>query len=289
MKLALFDDHRLGAVTDDGIVDVTQALPWPHDPDPVMAGWWRRLCRDYEAVRPALENAAASGPGRPADEVRLRAPVLNPSKIVACASNYAAHVEEMHAVQERTLGKVESWMMNFDVFLKAPSSISGPSDDIVLPPSEVAAGHEIHHEAELVVIVGRGGRDIPERSALDHVLGYTSGLDITVRSAADRSRRKSYDTFSPVGPWIITSDEAGDPGGFQIDLVVNGDDHRQHVSTKGMLTAVPAIISYASRMMTLVPGDLIFTGAPPGVGPIHRGDVLDTRISRIGEMLVKVR
>ncbi|GAB2837729.1 fumarylacetoacetate hydrolase family protein [Actinoallomurus bryophytorum] len=288
MKLALFDDRRLGAVTADGIVDVTEALPWPHDADPLTAGWWRRLCRDFDAVRPGLEEAAARGTARPAEGVRLLAPALNPSKIVACASNYAAHVEEMHGVQERTLGGVESWMMNFDVFLKAPSSMSGPREDIVLPPAEVEAGHEIHHESELVVVVGKGGKDIPEREALAHVFGYTIGLDITVRSTGDRSRRKSYDTFSPVGPWITTSDEASDPGGFQIDLVVNGDDHRQHVTTKEMITPVPAVVSYASRMMTLLPGDLIFTGAPPGVGPIRHGDVLDTRISGIGEMRVSV-
>jgi 2-keto-4-pentenoate hydratase/2-oxohepta-3-ene-1,7-dioic acid hydratase in catechol pathway len=288
VKLALFDDRRLGVVTDDGIVDVTEALPWPHDADPLTAGWWRRLCRDFDAVRPGLEEAAARGTARPADGVRLLAPALNPSKIVACASNYAAHVDEMHGVQERTLGGVESWMMNFDVFLKAPSSLSGPREDIVLPPAEVEAGHEIHHESELVVVVGKGGKDIPESDALAHVFGYTIGLDITVRSAADRSRRKSYDTFSPVGPWITTSDEASDPAGFQIDLVVNGDDHRQHVTTKEMITPVAAIVSYASRMMTLLPGDLIFTGAPPGVGPIRHGDVLDTRISGIGEMRVSV-
>jgi 2-keto-4-pentenoate hydratase/2-oxohepta-3-ene-1,7-dioic acid hydratase in catechol pathway len=288
VKLALFDDRRLGVVTGDGIVDVTEALPWPHDADPLTAGWWRRLCRDFDAVRPGLEEATARGAARPAEGVRLLAPALNPSKIVACASNYAAHVEEMHGVQERTLGGVESWMMNFDVFLKAPSSMSGPREDIVLPPAEVEAGHEIHHESELVVVVGKGGKDIPEQDALAHVFGYTIGLDITVRSTGDRSRRKSYDTFSPVGPWITTSDEASDPAGFQIDLVVNGDDHRQHVTTKELITPVPAIVSYASRMMTLLPGDLIFTGAPPGVGPIRHGDVLDTRISGIGEMRISV-
>jgi 2-keto-4-pentenoate hydratase/2-oxohepta-3-ene-1,7-dioic acid hydratase in catechol pathway len=285
VKLALFDDHRLGAVTGDGIVDVTGALPWPHDPDPLTAGWWRALCRDLPELRPRLEEAA-TGPSRPLEEVRLRAPALNPSKIVACASNYAEHVAEMHGVQERTLGGVESWMMNFDVFLKAPSAISGPEEDIVLPTPEVEAGHEIHHESELVVVVGRRGKDIPEADALDHVFGYTIGLDITVRSTGDRSRRKSYDTFSPIGPWITTSDEA--PEAFQIDLTVNGDDHRQHVDTKEMITPIPRIVSYASQIMTLLPGDLIFTGAPPGVGPIHRGDVLDTSISGIGSMRIAV-
>lgn len=288
MKLALFDDLRLGAVTDDGIVDVTAALP-AYDPDPVTAGWWRALCRDFLRLRPDLEAAAKAGTPIPLDRVRLRAPVLNPSKIVACASNYRDHVEEMHEVQQRTLGHVESWMMNFDVFLKAPSAVSGPAEDIVLPAEVVAAGQEIHHESELVVVIGAGGRDIPEETALDHVLGYAIGLDITVRSAADRSRRKSYDTFAPVGPWVTTADEAGDPADFEIDLVRNGEDHRQHVHTRDMVTPVPAIVSYASRMMSLLPGDLIFTGAPPGVGPIAAGDVLDTRISRLGSMTLGVR
>jgi 2-keto-4-pentenoate hydratase/2-oxohepta-3-ene-1,7-dioic acid hydratase in catechol pathway len=288
VKLALFDELRLGVVTGDEIVDVTEALP-AHDADPVASGWWRALCRDFHALRPDLETAAKAGPSIPLERVRLRAPVLNPSKVLACASNYRDHVEEMHDVQRRTLGRVEDWMMNFDVFLKAPSAISGPAEDIVLPPEVVAAGQEIHHESELVVVIRAGGKDIPEASALEHVLGYTIGLDITVRGAADRSRRKSYDTFAPLGPWISTADEVGEPDDLEIDLVRNGDDHRQHVHTKDMITAVPAIVSYASRMMTLVPGDVIFTGAPPGVGPIESGDVLETTISRVGAMTLRVR
>jgi 2-keto-4-pentenoate hydratase/2-oxohepta-3-ene-1,7-dioic acid hydratase in catechol pathway len=287
MKLALFDDHRLGLVVDGGLVDVTGALPWPHDPDPLTAGWWRRLCRDLAAVRPALLDAAG-GEVIPLEAVRLRAPVLGPSKVIATASNYAAHVEEMHGVQERTLGRVESWMMRFDVFLKAPSSISGPADEVVLPPELVASGEEIHHESELVAVIGGGGRHIGEESALDHVLGYTIGLDITVRGEGDRSRRKSYDTFSPVGPWVTTADEVGDPGDLDIHLRVNGAD-RQRVNTSTMLTKVPAIIAHASSIMTLLPGDLVFTGAPPGVGPIHPGDVLDAAISRLGRMRLLVQ
>jgi 2-keto-4-pentenoate hydratase/2-oxohepta-3-ene-1,7-dioic acid hydratase in catechol pathway len=287
MKLALFDDYRLGLVVGDGLVDVTGALPWPHDPDPLTAGWWRRLCRDLAAVRPALLDAAG-GEVIPLEAVRLRAPVLGPSKVIATASNYAAHVEEMHGVQERTLGRVESWMMRFDVFLKAPSSISGPTDEVVLPPELVASGEEIHHESELVAVIGGGGRHIGEESALDHVLGYTIGLDITVRGEGDRSRRKSYDTFSPVGPWVTTADEVGDPGDLDIHLRVNGAD-RQRVNTSTMLTKVPAIIAHASSIMTLLPGDLVFTGAPPGVGPIHPGDVLDAAISRLGRMRLLVQ
>lgn len=288
MRLALFDDQRLGAVVGGGVVDVTAELPWPHDPDPLTAGWWRRLCRDFALVHDALSEAAQFGPVLPLKQVRLRAPVLGPSKIVACASNYREHVEEMHAVQERTVGRVEPWLLDFDVFLKSPSSVVGPEEDIVLPADVVAAGQEIHHEAELVVVVGTGGRDIAEADALRHVLGYTIGLDITVRGAADRSRRKSYDSFSPLGPWLTTRDEAGAPDAFDIELTCSGE-LRQKVSTSRLITPVPAIISYASRMMTLLPGDVIFTGAPPGVGPIRSGDVLETSISRLGQMRLQVR
>jgi 2-keto-4-pentenoate hydratase/2-oxohepta-3-ene-1,7-dioic acid hydratase in catechol pathway len=288
MKLAIFDDQRLGVVTADGVADVTTALPWPHDPDPLTAGWWRRLCRDLPSIQDDLTRATKERRPAPLDAVRLRAPVLNPSKIVAAASNYADHVAEMHGVQERTLGRVEAWMMDFDVFLKAPSAVSGPADDIMLPPALLAAGHEIHHESELVVVMGAGGKDIPEPDALAHVAGYTLGLDITVRSEGDRSRRKSYDTFSPLGPWLATADEVGDPGDLDILLSVNGAE-RQHVHTSTMITKVPAIVAYASSVMTLLPGDLIFTGAPPGVGPIRPGDRLVTSITRIGTMRLRVR
>src|SRR5437763_3926179 len=162
MKLALFDDYRLGVVTPDetALVDVTSALPWPHNPDPLGAGLWVRLCRDFAQLRPRIEQAVADGPARPLDAVRLRAPVLNPSKIVAAASNYGAHVDEMHAVLERTAGGVDAWMMEFDVFLKAPSSIVGPADRVCLPAAMLAAGKEIHHESELAVVIGRGGSQI---------------------------------------------------------------------------------------------------------------------------------
>jgi 2-keto-4-pentenoate hydratase/2-oxohepta-3-ene-1,7-dioic acid hydratase in catechol pathway len=278
MRLAIFDgrdgENRLGVVTGDRIADVTDALPWPHDPDPLTAGWWRRLCRDFAEVRPALEKAADQAPPEAAGAVRLRAPVLSPSKIVAAASNYAAHVAEMHDVQRRTLGRVEPWMMEFDVFLKSPSSVSGPADDIVLPPVEA----EIHHEAELVAIIGDGGAPF----------GYTIGLDITVRAEGDRSRRKSYPTFSPLGPWLTTADDAGPPAAMEIGLERNGVI-RQQVSVGDMLVPVGDIIRYASGIMRLLPGDVLFTGAPPGVGPIAAGDKLRAWITGLGEMRLRVR
>jgi 2-keto-4-pentenoate hydratase/2-oxohepta-3-ene-1,7-dioic acid hydratase in catechol pathway len=137
------------------------------------------------------------------------------------------------------------------------------------------------------VVIGRGGKDIPVEKAMDAVLGFTAGLDITVRSAADRSRRKSYDGFSPLGPYLVTADELGD--GSDLDILLTCDDAvRQSVNTRDMLTRVPAIVAYASSVMTLLPGDVLFTGAPPGVGPIAAGERLEMSISGIGAMTVTV-
>lgn len=288
MKLVLFDNNHLGVVRDDEetVVDVTTAVP-SFDPDPLTAGWWRTLCRDWDSLAEQIKAAAASRQAVPISSVTLRAPVLSPSKIIAVASNYQAHVAEMHEVQERTLGEVHAWMMNFDIFLKAPSSIADPDGPVVLPPAVLNEGQEVHHESELVLVIGKGGKDIPEEEALNHLFGCTVGLDITVRSQADRSRRKSYDTFSPMGPYLRVVDENFSPDALDIRLTV-GDDLRQDVNTRDLITSVPQIISYASSVMTLNPGDVIFTGAPPGVGPIASGEELVTSISGIGTMRTTV-
>jgi len=142
---------------------------------------------------------------------------------------------------------------------------------------------EIHHESELAFVIGRGGKDIPVERALDHVLGYTILIDVTVRGEGDRSRRKSYDTFTPIGPYLVTADEIGDPHALRIELWVN-DQKRQDVNSGEMLVKIPEMIAYASRVMTLCPGDVFTTGSPAGVGQIHDGDTLVTQISKIGRM-----
>jgi 2-keto-4-pentenoate hydratase/2-oxohepta-3-ene-1,7-dioic acid hydratase in catechol pathway len=289
VKLAIFDDYRLGVVSADDtrITDVTDALGRGHDADPLGAGWWVRLCRDFPRLESDLQRAGTA-PSRPIAEVRLHAPVLNPGKIVAAAANYTAHREEMRAVTQRVGGTSPGWMGEFDVFLKAPSSIIGPGDEILLPRDAVARHKEIHHESELAVIVGKGGARISEASALEHVLGYTIGLDMTVRGEGDRSRRKSYDTFTPLGPWLATADEVGDPQSLEVGLTVNAQP-RQKVHTSTMLTPVAKLVAYASEAMRLDPGDVILTGAPPGVGPVQDGDVIETWITRIGRMSLRVR
>jgi len=219
--------------------------------------------------------------------VRLRAPVLNPGKIVACAVNYAEHVAEMASVHQRVGGDRPAWLMRFDVFLKAPSSIVGPADAVVLPPVPVAEGREIHHESELSFVIGKGGANIPERKAFDHIAGYTIGLDMTVRGEGDRSRRKSYNTFTPLGPWLTTADEIADPHALRITLSVNGET-RQDVDTATMSMRIPAIVAYASSVMRLDPGDVVLTGSPSGVGQVKAGDVIDTSITGLGSMRIRV-
>ena len=280
MKLAIFNELRLGVLRgDDALVDVTAALPqWDNG---YAANWWLRLCHDFAELRPRLERAAAEGQPVPLSQARLRAPVLYPSKIIAAASNYGAHREEMRG----RFTPAGSWLGEFDVFLKAPSSIIGPGDTIVLPE---VGDREIHHESELAFVIGRGGKDIPVERALDHVLGYTILIDVTVRGAGDRSRRKSYDTFTPIGPYLVTADEIGDPHALRIELWVN-DQKRQDVNSGEMLTKIPEMIAYASQVMTLCPGDVFTTGSPAGVGQIHDGDTLVTQISKIGRMTNHVK
>lgn len=290
MRLALFDEMRLGVVRADGqsLVDVTSALPWLHEADPLLASWWRRLCRDFAAVRPRLEQAARQGTARRIADVTLRAPALNPSKVIAAAVNYAEHLAEMRDdVLIRTQSGTEPWMLRFDVFLKAPSSIVGPREAVRLPARVLAAGREIHHECELALVIGVGGSQIPEGEALAHVLGYTIGLDITERGGGDRSRRKSYDTFTPLGPWLTTSDEVADQHTLAICLRVNGAV-RQDANTRDLLVNIPGIVAYASGIMRLEPGDVILTGAPPGVGQIHSGDVMAAEIEGLGKIEIPV-
>ena len=237
MKLALFDDWRVGLVDVDAqmIRDVTTLVPGAGDADSFGAGWWVRMCRDFAALRPELERATRERPGRVLDDVQLRAPVLNPGKLIATASNYGDHVAEMRdVVLDRVAGRVDGWLLDFDVFLKATSSIVGPGDAVVFPSGPEAVGREIHHESELAVVIGRGGSKIAAAHALDHVLGYTIGLDMTVRGEGDRSRRKSYDTFTPIGPWIVTADEIIDPNKLDVRLEVDGCV-RQQANTSDML------------------------------------------------------
>jgi 2-keto-4-pentenoate hydratase/2-oxohepta-3-ene-1,7-dioic acid hydratase in catechol pathway len=170
------------------------------------------------------------------------------------------------------------------LFLKANSSLVGPSQGIVIPPQ----AKRLDYEVELAVVIGRVARNIRSSEALTCVAGYCIGLDMTVRGVADRSFRKSGDTFTVLGPWLVTADEIPDPADLLLSLEVNSDV-RQRSSTAAMTVGIERLIELAAANYTLHPGDVILTGTPEGVGPVVDGDTIRAHCQGIGEMTVAVK
>jgi 2-keto-4-pentenoate hydratase/2-oxohepta-3-ene-1,7-dioic acid hydratase in catechol pathway len=205
----------------------------------------------------------------PLDEVKLLAPA-QPGKIVCVGRNYVEHAKELG----NDLPKVPL------IFLKPPSSIINPGDAIVLPPQS----QQVEHEAELVVVIGKRGHGITAEDARDYVLGYTVGNDVTARdlqkSDGQWTRAKGFDTFCAFGPWIDTDFDTSDA---LITCRVSGQP-RQMASTRDMVFSVGTLIAFISSVMTLEPGDLIFTGTPAGVGTIKEGDIVEVEIEGLGKL-----
>jgi len=205
----------------------------------------------------------------PLADVRLLAPA-QPSKIICIGRNYLEHAKE-HDVE---VPKVPL------LFMKPPSSINDPGAPILLPPQS----RQVEHEAELVVVIGKRGRHIVAEQAQGYVYGYTIGNDVTARdlqrSDGQWTRAKGFDTFCPFGPWIDTE---FDPSDAVITCRVSGQP-RQMASTRDMVFSVSTLIAFISSVMTLEPGDLIFTGTPAGVGILEAGDVVDVEIEGLGKL-----
>jgi 2-keto-4-pentenoate hydratase/2-oxohepta-3-ene-1,7-dioic acid hydratase in catechol pathway len=170
------------------------------------------------------------------------------------------------------------------LFLKATSSLIGAGDGIEL----IHLDRRNDHEIELAVIIGKPARNVSGRDALNYVAGYCIGLDITIRGPEERSFRKSPDTYTVLGPWLVTADELKDPSRLAFTIAVN-DEVRQDANTDDLVLSVRELIELASSFYTLHPGDVILTGTPQGVGRVLPGDVLRARMDRIGEMRVDVR
>ena len=215
-----------------------------------------------------------TGQRYPLAEVRLLAPVL-PSKVMGVGKNYAEHVREMGA--EPPAEPV--------LFLKPSTSVTGPSDRIAYP---VKLTDRVDYEGELAVIIGRLCREVPKERAEDVIFGYTCANDVTARDLQLKdgqwTRAKGFDTFCPLGPWMETGTDPSDLG---ITTTVNGDV-RQHARTSELLWDVPSLIEYVSSVMTLLPGDVILTGTPEGVGPLTDGDEVSVTIESIGTLTNKV-
>jgi 2-keto-4-pentenoate hydratase/2-oxohepta-3-ene-1,7-dioic acid hydratase in catechol pathway len=285
MRLCRFDENRLGVVEGEVVRDVTAALdvlpqvryPLPtHDP----------LIANLPQV---LARARAMAPGAPAlslAERRLLSPVANPGKIIAAPVNYQTHLDEVRAdsnLHHNTAGHTVT-IQTAGLFLKANSSLVGPGEGVVIRKPDRRTDHEV----ELCVVIGKTASHVSKGDALDYVAGYTIGLDITIRGTEDRSFRKSVDTHSVLGPWLVTADEIPNPGQLDLHIAVNGEQ-RQKSNTSRLILSVPELIELASSFYTLYPGDVIFTGTPEGVSPIEAGDEIVATIEKIGTMRVRVR
>ncbi len=279
MKLASFGAigrEGAGVVDGDRILDLGKVRPaWPTTWGAILrAGLWPEVSAAVEVARtsPSASTALAGE--------RLGPPITDPSKIIAIGLNYRDHALEQG--KEPPPAPL--------LFAKAPSSLIGPRDPIVLPIDEP----QVDAEAELAVAIGTRARDVTEAAALDFVLGYTIMNDVSGRAAqyGDKQwfRGKSFDTFAPCGPWLVTADEYGDPIGRALEADWS-DRAMQRGNTRDLLFDIRALVAYVSRQMTLLPGDLISTGTPAGVGVfrtppvfLRSGDVVRIRLDGIGEL-----
>jgi len=241
----------------------------------------RSLAREMGKTKSGKKSAAgADGMVLPLESVRLRPPIPKPGKITCVGLNYADHAKEQG----------EALPASPIFFLKSSNTIIGPGDSIQLPPNSV----QNDYEAEFAVVIGKGGRRIPEEKAWEHIAGYMVVNDVTARDmqSGDRQwfRGKSCDTFAPTGPWIVTKDEVPDPHNLRISLTLNGAT-MQDSNTSNLIFKVPFLVSHLSQSLTWEPGDIISTGTPPGVGVSRKpqvflkaGDTVSVTVERLGTL-----
>lgn len=272
MKLVTLKDQRLGRVEDDRII--------PFEFPGGMLG----LIQTGQVGLAQAQQAA--GEPLPFAVEKLAAPLTNPSKIMAIGRNYADHAQESKsAIPERPL-----------LFAKFPTTIVGPGADVTWNP---ALSEKIDFEAELAVIIGKTTRRVAEAEALDYVFGYTCANDVTARDLQKGDgqwvRGKSLDTFCPLGPWLVTADEVPDPQDLNIRCLVNSQTMQESHTSK-MIFSAAYLISYLSQAFTLLPGDILLTGTPDGVGAyreppvfLKHGDVVAVEIDGVGRLVNRCR
>jgi 2,4-diketo-3-deoxy-L-fuconate hydrolase len=282
MKLCRFNDNRLGLVDGEEIADVTAALgvipqfgwPAPHG-DALIA--------NLGAVRAEVDKIAAAAQRLAISDVKLLSPVANPTKVMGAPVNYKAHQAEAQDDAGVNFGQQIKSIDEYGMFLKSPVLV-GPSEGVALHFTD----RRNDHEMEISAIIGREGKNIAYDDALDYVAAYAIGLDMTVRGTEERSLRKAIDSYSVLGPWLVTADEIADPHNMEFSLHV-GDVERQKSNTGMLVFDIPKLIEWTSSYYTLYPGDVIMTGTPEGVGPVAPGDVMHCTAEHIGRMDVAVR
>lgn len=272
MRLVLTADDRIGVERDGGFVDVSAAFADLRYR--AAADRMPRVLAALEERRPRVEELAASGDLQPMPP--LQAPVPRPPKLIAAFGNYREGTDRERQKQ--------------DMFLESPDSVIGPNGTVVLPDHPATI---FHHEAELALVIGRRAKDLPaDERAFAALAGYTCAIDVSARGLGriGPSRiGKSFDTFTPLGPAIVTPDEVPDPQNLRVTLSVN-DELRQDYSTRDMEYGVAEILAYISSYMTLVPGDVILCGTNhQGLGALQDGDRCRMTIEGIGTLAVSVR
>lgn len=276
MKLVTYQSPtgpRVAGVRDDDYVDLNRA-------DSSVPASLKELIAQGPAGLQRAAAALAKGQPFPAASVKLLAPIPDPQKVICVGLNYADHAKESGvAPPEEPV-----------FFNKFPTAVAAHGDTIVLPP----VSKEVDYEAELVVVIGRGGKNISRGEALSHVAGYCPGHDVSARDwqLAKPGKQwllgKTFDTFAPFGPALTTSDEVGNPSDLRIQFRLNGQT-LQDSNTQQFIFPVDELIAYVSQVCTLIPGDVIFTGTPPGVGfarnpkiLLKPGDVAEVEIEKLG-------
>jgi 2-keto-4-pentenoate hydratase/2-oxohepta-3-ene-1,7-dioic acid hydratase in catechol pathway len=280
MKIANFNQGRIGIVEGDSIADVSDVVGY--DPVSWPPTGMLRFIASFDHIKPQLSEKLRAAERIPLSKAQLNCPVAWPNKVIAYPANYYAHIDEM----KTGTGLISTFNASGQgFFLKANSSLSGPRDPIMLP---ALRDREVHHECELAIIIGKGGRSISRERAIEHIFGYSCLVDVVVRGKEERVMRKSFDSFCPMGPYLTTADEIARYDDIDLELSINGE-LRQKANTRDLIVGVPEMIEMASSVMTLYPGDIIASGTPAGVGRLKPGDKLDIRIRGVGEMTLDVK
>lgn len=278
MRIANFDHDRIGIVQSGSVADISELIDY--DPGSWPPTGMLRFIGSFDEIKPKLSEMLGRARWTPLSKVKLNCPILWPNKVIAYPANYHDHISEM----KKGTGLISTFTASGQgFFLKANSSLSGPEDPIVLPP----LSREIHHECELAIIIGKGGRNIGPQRALEHIFGYSCLIDVVVRGKEERVMRKSFDSFCPMGPYLVTADEIADFADIDLELSVNSE-LRQKANTRDLIVSVPEMIAMASSVMTLFPGDIIASGTPAGVGRLKANDRVEIRIPGVGEMMLNV-
>jgi 2-keto-4-pentenoate hydratase/2-oxohepta-3-ene-1,7-dioic acid hydratase in catechol pathway len=283
MKLVLYEDRnaiiRPGVLTNGGVADISApvATVVPNAGDS-MQRLMELLIDNFEALRPEIEKAIASVAAEDLEKVKLRPPLPRPSKILCCIGNYWEHAQR----EARPL----------NMFLKSPDAVIGPGDTIELPPW--TDPYVYQHEAELAIVFKGPAKDVSQDDAASAIFGYTALIDVSARAEGRRTWRagswmgKSFDTFAPIGPCIVTADEIPDPNALAVKFWNDGQ-LRHDYNTNDMEHRVPELVEFATGIMTMNSGDLLSCGTNhEGLGALQDGETVEIEIERIGRFSVSV-